>query len=69
MPKPRKVVQACALAALLPALVCPPLLAEVKTRVRPDGTLEIYNDGPGGALANRTLRLKPVPVAESQLNT
>jgi hypothetical protein len=68
MPRPRRVVQACALwmvpVALLPALVCPPLSAEVKTRVRPDGTLEIYNDGAGAPLANRTLRLKPVPRAE-----
>jgi len=58
------VVWACALAALLPALVCPPVGAEVKTRVRADGTLEIFNDGPGASLANRTLRLRPVPRAE-----
>ena len=65
MPQRQRVVWACALAALLPALVCPPLSAEVKTRVRPDGTIEIYNDGPGSPLSTaRTLRLKPVPRAE-----
>ncbi|HXT20230.1 MAG TPA: lytic transglycosylase domain-containing protein [Thermoanaerobaculia bacterium] len=58
-------VWACVLAALMPGLVCPPLSAEVKTRVRPDGTLEIYNEGPGSSLSTpRTLRLKPVPRAE-----
>src|ERR1044072_196585 len=57
MPRPRRVVQACALAVMLPALVCPPLTAEVKTRVRADGTIEIYNDGPGGSpLASRPRR-------------
>lgn len=62
MAKSRGVVLVCAL-ALAPAFVCAPASGEVKTRVRPDGTLEIYNEGPGGALATRTLRLKPIPVA------
>ena len=65
MPERQRVVWACVLAALLTALVCPPLSAEVMTRVRPDGTIEIYNDGPGSSLSTpRTLRLKPVPRAE-----
>ena len=65
MPERQRVVWACVLAALLPALVCPPLRGEVKTRVRPDGTMEIYNDGPGSSFSTaRTLRLKPVPRAE-----
>jgi len=65
MPRRQSRMWSCALAALLPALVCPPVGAEVKTRVRPDGTLEIYNDGAGSSLSTpRTLRLRPVPVAE-----
>jgi hypothetical protein len=63
MAKSRGVVLVCALAALAPALVCAPAAGEVKTRVRPDGTLEIYNDGPSGPLATRTMRLRPIPVA------
>jgi len=63
MARSRGVVVSCALAALLPALVSSPAAGEVKTRVRPDGTIEIYNEGPGGPLATRTLRLKPIPVA------
>ncbi len=52
---------ACALAAFVPALVCP-ARAEVKTRVGADGTIEIYNDAPSTvAAAPRTLRLRPVP--------
>jgi len=63
MAKSRGVVLVCAFAALAPALVCAPAAGEVKTRVRPDGTLEIYNDGPSGPLATRTMRLRPIPVA------
>ncbi len=57
-------VLACAL-ALAPALVCVPAAAEVKTRVRADGTLEIYNEG-GGKLSwrSRPLTLQPVPRAD-----
>jgi hypothetical protein len=55
------VVLACALAALVPVLVCPPSRAEVKTRVAADGTIEIYNDGPSSPLSARALRLRPVP--------
>ena len=59
----RGVVLACALGA--PALFCDRAAAEVKTRVRADGTLEIYNDGPSTSLSSaRTLRLRPVPRAE-----
>jgi len=54
-------VLACALVALASALVSAPAGAEVKTRVRADGTVEIYNDGPSAALRERPLRLKPVP--------
>jgi hypothetical protein len=52
------VVLGCAL-ALLPALSSL-AHAEVKTRVRPDGSLEVYNDGPGLTLG-RPLQLRPVP--------
>src|SRR5687767_12791227 len=65
MPRRQSWTWSCALAVLLPALACPPVGAEVKTRVRPDGTLEIYNDGAASSLSTpRTLRLRPVPVAE-----
>ncbi|HEV8240535.1 MAG TPA: lytic transglycosylase domain-containing protein [Thermoanaerobaculia bacterium] len=63
MARTRGVVFVCTLAALLPAFASSPARGEVKTRVRPDGTIEIYNDGPGGPLATRTLRLRPIPVA------
>jgi Transglycosylase SLT domain len=54
-------VLAGVLVALAPMLVCAPAGAEVKTRVRADGTVEIYNDGPSPALRERPLRLKPIP--------
>ena len=59
------VVLACALAALAPAFVSTPAAGEVKTRVRGDGTIEIFNEGPGGSPATRALRLGPIPVAAS----
>ena len=62
MAKSRGVVLVCAL-ALAPAFVSTPARGEVKTRVRPDGTIEIYNEGPSGPLATRTMRLRPIPVA------
>jgi hypothetical protein len=55
----RGVVFACVFGcacALLPALAS----AEVKTRVRADGTVEVYNEGPSLALS-RPLQLRPVP--------
>lgn len=52
------VVLGCVL-ALAPAL--PSLAhAEVKTRVLPDGSLEVYNDGPS-LVRSRPLQLRPVP--------
>jgi hypothetical protein len=46
-------------AALLPATAA----AEVKTRIRADGTLEVYNDGATGVstAGARALQLRPVP--------
>ena len=54
----RGAVFGCAL-VLLPTLAS----AEIKTRVRADGTIEVFNDGPsvGVALGSRPLQLRPVP--------
>ena len=47
-----------ALASLAPT----PAAAEVRTRTRADGTIEVYNDGPSFALSpGRALQLRPVP--------
>ena len=60
----RGVVLACALGALVPWLAGDRAAAQVKMRVRPDGSLEIYNDGPASPLSGRPLRLAPVPHAD-----
>jgi hypothetical protein len=41
--------------------VAVPAAAEVKTRLRPDGTLEVYNDGPSFAVHSRAMVLQQVP--------
>jgi len=53
---------ACALALAVCAV---PAEAQVKMRTRADGTIEIYNDGPGNALRSRApLVLRAVPRAD-----
>lgn len=60
----RGVAVACAVSALGVWLAGSSVQAQVKMRVRPDGSLEIYNDAPSRPLSGRPLKLAAVPRAD-----
>ena len=61
MTSTRRRALGCGCALALVTALAVPAGAEVKTRVRPDGTLEIYNDAPSFSFHARAMVLQPVP--------
>src|SRR5437868_6335802 len=58
------VVLVGAISALVVALVPSTAESQIRTRVRPDGTLEVFNDGAAFSLRSHPASLRPVPRAD-----